>query len=60
MTSKLILSLLFALTPAAVFAHGGHPQAGEAHAFAHLLWFGLPLALGVVGWVWVKRSRRDS
>ena len=52
MIAKTLLSTAFVLIPALASAHGGHPEAGAAdgpHAFAHLLWFGLPAVVIGVG-----------
>ena len=41
-------------------ADGGHPEAGPFHLIAHLIYFGVPIALAVFGFalLWVKNHRQ--
>ena len=40
----IVLTLIAAALPAIAWADGGHPVTGDAHALAHLVYFGIPIA----------------
>ena len=54
------LSLLILGLPSFALADGGHPEAGPFHLIAHLIYFGVPIALAVFGFalLWVKNHRQ--
>ena len=54
------LSLLILALPNIVLADGGHPEAGPFHLTAHLIYFGVLIALAVFGvaLLWVKNHRQ--
>lgn len=42
------------MMPAIAQAHGGHPDVAAGHSFLHLLWIGVPGALALAGYRWLR------
>ena len=51
------LALIVIALPTIAFADGGHPVAGDAHTLAHLVYFGIPIAMVGIVAIAVRRAR---
>lgn len=58
---KIFVSILVAMAvPGAALAHGGHPEVGDHHALAHLMYFGIPLVcVGIVSALIMGNDRQQ-
>ena len=56
------LTLFMLSLPSIALADGGHPEAGQFHLLAHLLFFGIPVILAITGLLLLrtKKHRRGG